>query len=123
MNTLLIENSIIQSNLGGGFFMSVQPSLIQSKSITRNIAINHCQIRRNICYKRFACAMEMNQEANFRDQVQYTLTMMNTTFEGNEYIHHELFTPGPVTETPYFSAYDSTIIIPKMSQRYNGNKN
>ena len=98
-NTLLIENSMIQSNLGGGFFMSLQPSLIQSKAITRNIAINHCQIKKNICYERFACAMEMYQGANFRDQVQYTLTILNTTFEGNEYIHHELFTPGPVTET------------------------
>ena len=87
--TLSIENSVFDQNLGGGFFISIDPSLIQEDRTynTRNIAIRGCRIIGSVCVlSRFACSMQVMQGQKYGNQIEYHLIIQNTTFIDNKFV-------------------------------------
>ena len=92
--TLLIESSVFDQNLGGGFFISIHPSLIQEDKVynTRNIAIRGCEINSSICISDFACSMQVRQGQKFNDQIEYEIIIQNTIFASNVFFE-DVLTP------------------------------
>ena len=94
MNTLVLESTIIDKNLGGGLFISVQPSLIQEDKIsnTRNVVIKQCRIRGNLCTSRLSCSAEVFHGDRYTpNEIEYTFTIQNTVFAHNRIMRDILF--------------------------------
>ena len=93
--TLLIENSVFDQNLGGGFYIFIHPSLIQEDKVynTRNIAIRGCKINSSISVTSFGCSMEVLQgQKLIADQIEYEIIIQNTIFANNVFLE-DVFTP------------------------------
>ena len=86
--TLLIENSIIDKNWGGGLFIFILPGLIQEDKVNnkRNIAIKQCKIRENVCLAGSACSAQVTHGQKYADQIEYEIIIESTIFANNKYL-------------------------------------
>lgn len=94
INTLVLESTTIDRNLGGGLSVSVQPSLIQDDKIsnTRTVIIKQCRIRENWCTSRLSCSAEVFHGDRYRqNEIEYTFIVQNTVFVHNRFVHNILF--------------------------------
>jgi predicted outer membrane repeat protein len=93
--TFLIENSVLDQNLGGGFHIFISPGLIKEDKIynTRNIAIRDSRIVGSVCGSNYACSMRAYQLQRYGNQIKYDLIVQNTTFADNKFLSNVIVTP------------------------------
>ena len=91
--TLLIDNSVFDQNLGGGFFVFIHPSLIQEDKVynSRNIALSGCRIIGSVCVYS-ACCMQVFHGQKYGYQIEYQLIIQDTTFADNRFVK-DILTP------------------------------
>ena len=93
-NTLVIEDTTINRNFGGGLYIFIQPNLIEEDEYNnmRNIVIKGCRIRENLCTMRLSCSVEVFHGERSANHIEYALVIQNTVFAHNKIVR-DILTP------------------------------